>query len=235
MSFIQQGMWQQLSDAVAHSDVAHDMDSSLIETATELTKKSLLEKGRKAMNFMQTDLHANSPIRSPEFFTYSCALVKDIIKETKGTPHQIDPEDIMSLFYIPPSQAGALGDKDGACINAHLAKLLLAEDTRALELLGLPKKMNLGKHYQTAFKKLANDDGQVSVMLIRPKFDPMGPIGTEASRAIRKVLPKYRGLLEVSDSNYAADSSFFSILSFMMDIQAQLYSAAPRILFLTVC
>merc|ERR1719272_478473 len=206
MSFIQQGMWQQLSDAVAHSDVAHDMDSSLIETAADLTKKSLIGKARKAMNFMQTDLHANSPIRSPEFFTYSCALVKDIIKETKGTPHQIDPDDILSLFYLPPSKAGDLGDKDGACVNAHLAKLLLSQDSRSLELLGLPKKLNLGKHYQAAFNKLANDDGQVSVMLVRPKFDPMGPIGTQVSRSIRAVLPKYRGLLEISSNNYSADS-----------------------------
>merc|ERR1719272_676252 len=234
MSFIQQGMWQQLSDAVAHSDVAHDMDSSLIETAADLTKKSLIGKAQKAMNFMKTDLHMNSPIRSPEFFTYSCALVKDIIKETKGTAHQIDPEDILSLFYLPPSKAGSLGDKDGACINAHLAKLLLTQDTRSLELLGLPKKLNLGKHYQQAFNSLANDDGQVSVMLVRPKFDPMGPIGTEAIAAIRRVLPKYRGLLEISDNNYSADSSFFSILSFMMDIQSQLYAAAPRILGTTI-
>merc|ERR1719265_541886 len=36
MSFMQQGMWQELADAVAHSDVDHDMDSaSLIETAAE--------------------------------------------------------------------------------------------------------------------------------------------------------------------------------------------------------
>jgi uncharacterized membrane protein YdfJ with MMPL/SSD domain len=160
--------------------------------------------------------------------------VKDIIKETKGTPYQIDPEDVLSLFYLPPSKAGLMGDKDGACINAHLAKLMLAQDSRSLELLGLPKKLNLGKHYQSAYEKLANDDGQVSVMLLRPKFDPMGAIGTDASRAIRKVLPKYRGLLEISENNYSADSSFFSILSFMMDIQSQLYAAAPRILGLTV-
>merc|ERR1740138_2037759 len=99
----------------------------------------------------------------------------------------------MSLFYLPPSRAGGLGDEDGACINAHLAKLLLAQDHRSLELLGLPKKLNLGKHYQSAYKKLANDDGQTSVMLLRPKFDPMGEHGTDAARAIRKVLPKYRG------------------------------------------
>merc|ERR1719272_2508886 len=209
MSFIQHGMWQGLADAVAQSDVAHDsaLSQSLLQSADDVTKKS---KGRKVRTSMQTEmdvqatLNMNSPIRSPEFFTYSCALVKDIIKETRGTAHQIDPEDVLSLFYIPPSRAGALGDKDGACINAHLAKLLLAEDTRALELLGLPKKMNLGKHYQAAFKKLANDDGQVSVMLIRPKFDPMGPIGTQVSRSIRAVLPKYRGLLEISDNNYSA-------------------------------
>merc|ERR1719424_985691 len=207
---------------------------SLIETAADKATESLLKKGRKSLNFLQTDAHMNSPIRSPEFFTYSCALVKDIIKETKGTEHQIDPEDILSLFYLPPSKAGSLGDKDGACINAHLAKLLLTQDTRSLELLGLPKKLNLGKHYQSAFNKLANDDGQVSVMLVRPKFDPMGPIGTDATSAIRRVLLKYRGLLEISSNNYSADSSFFSILSFMMDIQSQLYAAAPRILGTTI-
>merc|ERR1719359_2250720 len=173
----------------------------------------------------------NSPIRSPEFYTYSCALVKDILRETKGTPFQIDPEDVMSLFYLPPSKAGMMGDKDGACINAHMAKLMLAQDTRSLELLGLPKKLNLGKHYQTVYQKLANDDGQVSVMLLRPKFDPMG---TEVSKAIRKVTQKYKGVLEIGENNYVADSSFFSILSFMMDIQSQLYEAAPRILGLTM-
>merc|ERR1719313_2270632 len=240
MSFMQQGMWQELSDAVAHSDLAHDMDSSnLLESAAEGMKRNLLKVAKRAAEkgapmFMQTDAHQNSPIRSPEFYTYSCALVKDIIKETKGTPYQIDPEDVLSLFYLPPSKAGPLGDKDGACINAHLAKLLLAQDTRSLELLGLPKKLNLGRHYQSAFQKLANDDGQVSVILVRPKFDPMGPIGTDATSAIRKVLPKYRGLLEISENNYSADSSFFSILSFMMDIQSQLYGAAPRILGTTM-
>merc|ERR1719313_404723 len=103
MSFMQQGMWQELSDAVAHSDVAHDMDAaSLLETAAEKMEKNLLSKGRKGMPmFMQTDAHMNSPIRSPEFYTYSCALVKDIIKETQGTSHQIDPEDVLSLFYLP--------------------------------------------------------------------------------------------------------------------------------------
>jgi len=234
MSFMQQGAWQQLADAVAHSDVAHDMTSSFIESVTH--KKSTLDrKGRKALNLMQTDLHLNSPIRTPEFFTYGCAMVKDIIKETKGTLHQIDPEDILSPFFLPPSKAGTLGDKDGACINAHLAKLLLAQDTRSLELLGLPKKLNLGKHYQSAFTKLANDDGQVSVMLVRPKFDPMGPVGTDVTKAIRRVLPKYRGLLEISENSYSADSSLFSLLSFMMDIQAQLYGAAPRVLGMTMC
>jgi len=224
MSFMQTGMWQEMADAMANSDMG-----GMAETVADAAGGS-----KKMTSFMQTDAHANSPIRSPEFFTYSCALIKDIIKETKGTPHQIDGEDILSLFYLPPSKAGPFGDKNGACINAHLAKLLLAQDAKSLELLGLPQKLNLGKHYQTAYQKLANDDGQISVMLIRPQFDPMGPYGPEAAKAIRKVLPKYRGVLEIGENNYAADSSFFSILSFMMDIQTQLYAAAPRVLGMTM-
>merc|ERR1719159_584372 len=205
MSFIQQGMWQELADAVSHSDLAHDMDAtSFLENAAD-TMKNLLKASKKGMPmFMQTDAHQNSPIRSPEFFTYSCALVKDIIKETRGTPHEIDPEDVLSLFYLPPSKAGGLGDKDGTCVNAHLAKLMLAQDSRSLELLGMPKKLNLGKHYQSAFDKLANDDGQISVMLLRPKFDPMGAVGTNATKAIRRILPKYKGLLEIGSNNFAA-------------------------------
>merc|ERR1719446_47776 len=39
MSFMQQGMWQELADAVAHSDLAHDMDAeSFLETIADTEK-----------------------------------------------------------------------------------------------------------------------------------------------------------------------------------------------------
>jgi uncharacterized membrane protein YdfJ with MMPL/SSD domain len=158
--------------------------------------------------------------------------VKTIVEETKGKEYQIDPDDVLSLFYLPPSRGGG---PTGKCLSWQMAQFLLAGNNRAMEILGVPNKVNIGKQYQRAFSKLANDEGQVSLLVVRPKFDPMGPAGTEAARVIRsKVLPKFRGLLQVADSEYAADTNFFSILTLMMDVQAQLYSAAPRILGLTI-
>jgi uncharacterized membrane protein YdfJ with MMPL/SSD domain len=120
-------------------------------------------------------------------------------------------------------------------MNFQMAQMLLQGNSRALDILGVPNKLNIIKQYQKTFEKLANDDGQVSVLLLRPKFDPMGPLGVQAANTIRKkVLPNFRGLLQVEDGTFAADTNFFSVLSLMMDVQAQLYSAAPRILSLTI-
>merc|ERR1719387_3099683 len=224
-----------MAKAVAGSSAATSgVTENLLENDGDDSENLLARsKGKsRETSLLQVDSQTTSPLMSAEYYMYSCALVKAIIAETKGTAHQIDPDDVMSLFYLPPSVGGGA---DGRCMNYKLANFLLKGNSRALEKLGVPNKLNVIHQYQRAFNKLANTDGQVSVMLIRPKFDPMGRDGQHAAKAFReRVLPKFRGLLQIKEDAFAADTNFFSALALMMDVQSQLYSAAPRVLGLTV-